>query len=192
MFYVNQLEYPDIKYNHNMDAGGPPEGRDNVGTSGCGLCCACMVVDALTDKKLDIRDAVRLSEENGANRCLGTGMSTLGPVLAEKFGLEYSYTNSLEEAIEHLRDGGKIISQVSHPEGGVGLFTMRTHYITLISTDGKEFCILDPSYKEGKFDIPDRAGKVNSENAPYLYCDVNILHSEAIPKRYHLFSRKKI
>ena len=191
MLYLNQLEYEDIKYNHNMENGGPPEGRDNVKTSGCGLCSACMVVDGLTDKSLDIREAVRLSEENGANLQLGTSMSVLGPVIAEKFGLEYRNTKSLEEAVEHLRCGGRIICNVGHPEGGVGLFTMRSHFIVLISTDGKEFCILDPSYKEGKFDIPERAGKVNDKNAPFLYCDVNTLHAEAHNNMYHLFSRKK-
>ncbi len=191
MLYLNQLEYGDIKYNHNMENGGPPEGRDNVKTSGCGLCSACMIVDALTDKSLDIREAVRLSEENGANLQVGTSMSVLGPVIAERFGLEYSNTASLSEAIEHLRRGGKIICNVGHPEGKAGLFTMRSHFIVIISTDGKEFCILDPSYKEGKFDIPERAGKVNCENAPFLYCDVNLLHAETENRRYHLFSRKK-
>ena len=191
MLYVNQLEYKDIPYQHNMGNGGAPEDRRNVATSGCGLCCACMVVDGLTDKKLEIADCVRLSEENGANLDVGTDMTVLGPIIAEKFGLIYSRTESLEEAIAHLQSGGMIISHVGHPEGQAGLFTMRGHYITLISTDGKEFCILDPSYKEGKFDTPERKGKVNDKNAPYLYCDVNILHGETKGSRYHLFARKK-
>ena len=192
MKYLNQLEYPNIIYNHNMAHGGPPEGRNNVATSGCGLCCACMAVDILTDKSLGIEECVRISEESRANLEIGTSMSVLGPAVAEKFGLDFRTTESLDEAIENLRRGGQVISLVGHPEGGVGLFTMRSHFILLTATDGKEFCILDPSYKPDKYDIPERAGKVNSENAPYLYCDVNILHSEAIPKRYHLFSRKKI
>ena len=191
MLYVNQLEYRDIPYQHNMAHGGAPEDRRNVATSGCGLCSACMIVDELTDKTLGLEECVRLSEQSGANLELGTSMSVLGPVIAEKFGLEYSNTKSLEEAIEHLRCGGRIICNVGHPEGKPGLFTMRGHFIVLISTDGKDFCILDPSYKEGKFDIPERKGKVNDENAPFLYCDVNTLHAETENRRYHLFSRKK-
>ena len=58
MLYVNQLEYPHIKYDHNMAHGGPPEGRNSVKTSGCGLCCACMVIDQLTDKTLSVEDCV--------------------------------------------------------------------------------------------------------------------------------------
>jgi hypothetical protein len=191
MVYLNQLKYPHVKYNHNMAAGGPPEGRDNVGTSGCGLCSACMVVDALTNISLSIEECVRLSEDNGANMSLGTNMTVLGPIIAEKFGLVYSNTESLDEAIEHLQNGGKIIAHVGHPEGKPGLFTMRGHYITLISTDGEEVCILDPSYKEDKFTIPERVGKVNDKNAPFLYCDKNILHGETKGHRYHLFSRVK-
>ena len=191
MLYLNQLQYKHIPYQHNMANGGAPEERRNVGTSGCGLCSACMVVDALTDKKLDLVDCVRLSEENGANLSLGTDMNVLGPVLAEKFGLVYSKTEKLDEAIAHLQKGGMIISHVNHPDGKPGLFTMRSHYIVLVSTDGEDFCILDPSYAEGKFDIPERVGKVNCDNAPYLYCNVNILHGETKSSRYHLFARKR-
>ena len=192
MRYLNQLEYGHIPYQHNMGNGGAPEERRNVGTSGCGLCSACMVVDGLTDKRLGIEECVRLSEDNKANLDLGTDMTVLGPIIAEKFGLTYGRTESLEEAIAHLQRGGMIISHVSHPEGQPGLFTYRGHYIVLVATDGKEFCILDPSYKEGKFDIPERVGKVNDKNAPYLYCDVNVLHGETKGTRYHLFARKKL
>ena len=192
MLYMNQLKYKDIIYMHNMQNGGPAEGRNNVATSGCGLCCACMMVDALTDKQLELTECVRLSEDNAANLMPGTDMTVLGPILAEKFGLTYSNTTSLDKAIAHLQNGGYIISHVGHPAEGVpGLFTFRGHYISLISTDGKEFCILDPSYKEGKFDIPEREGKINEKNAPFLYCDVNILHGETKGHKYHLFARKK-
>ncbi len=43
MLYLNQSDFSDIPYYHNADNGEPIEGRDNVGTSGCGLCCAYMV-----------------------------------------------------------------------------------------------------------------------------------------------------
>ena len=192
MLYLNQLEYRDIPYQHNMAHGGAPEDRRNVATSGCGLCSAWMIVDGLTDKKLGLEECVRLSEDNGANLSLGTDLSVLGPVIADRFGLVYSHTDSLTDAVEALRDGGQVIAHVSHPEGMTGLFTMRGHYILLTSTDGKDFCILDPSYTEGKFDIPERVGRVNVANAPYLYCDVNTVHAETKSKRYHVFTRKKI
>lgn len=196
MKYVCQLDYPHIPYHTNTTRPELPESERNrtVAQSGCGLCSACMVVDYLTDRALSVEDCVRLSEDSGASPRRGTSMHILGPVLAEKFDLDYRNTNDLAEAIAHLRSGGAIIAHVRVPDGcEIGLFTKGEHYIVLLSTDGKEFCILDPSYAEGKFDIPARAGKVNAKNAPYLYCDVNLVDAEtatALPK-YHLFSRKR-
>ena len=116
------------------------------------------------------------------------------PCRCQKNNLEYSNTNDLAVAIRHLQLGGHIIAHVGVPVGKeIGLFTKGGHYISLVSTDGKEFCILDPSYTENKFDIPERVGKVNTANSPYLYCDVNIVDSECAPGKikYHLFKRKK-
>ena len=69
----------------------------------------------------------------------------------------------------------------------------RSETISLIATDGAEFCILDPSYTAQKFKTPDRIGKVDESKAPYLYCDVHITHAEAhdAKPKYHLFSRSR-
>ena len=196
MKYINQLEYAHLPYPTKIKLENIPEEKKKttVRSSGCGLCCACMTVDLLTDKSLDIEECVRIAEGCLANHGVGTDMSILGPVIAEKFGLSYSKTNDLEMAIEHLRAGGVIIAHVGIPKDAtIGLFTKSGHYISLISTDGKEFCILDPSWSEEKYKIPERLGRVNEDNYPYLYCDVNTVHSETKPGRtkYHLFSRKK-
>lgn len=196
MQYLNQYDYAHIPYHHKVKHEGltEEEKTSNVRRSGCGLCCACMTVDLLTDKSLSVEECVRLSEECVANHTVGTDMTILGPTVAEKFGLLYSNTDSLDEAIRHLQSGGVIIANVGVPEGAeIGLFTKYRHYISLIATDGKEFCILDPSYTPDKFTIPERAGKVNTDNAPYLYADVATVYAEARVGRvrYHLFARKK-
>ena len=196
MKYINQLEYAHLPYPTKIKLENIPEEKKKttVRSSGCGLCCACMTVDLLTDKSLDIEECVRIAEECLSNHGVGTDMSILGPVIAEKFGLSYSKTNDLEVGIEHLRAGGVIIAHVGIPKDAtIGLFTKSGHYISLISTDGKEFCILDPSWSEEKYKIPERLGRVNEDKYPYLYCDVNTVHSETKPGRtkYHLFSRKK-
>ena len=41
-----------------------------------------------------------------ANNYAGTNMAVFGPAFAEKFGLNYSNTSDLEEAIAHLQKGG--------------------------------------------------------------------------------------
>ena len=198
MKYINQLEYPHLPYPTRVKMEGIPEERRNttVKSSGCGLCSACMAVDLLTDKTLEIEECVRISMDCVANHRRGTDMTILGPVIAEKFNLSYSSTQDVSEAIEHLRAGGVIVVHVAVPEGApTGLFTKGGHYMLLVATDGKEFCILDPSYTPEKYKIPERAGRVNEANAPYLYADVSILHSETTNEdgrpKYHLFARRK-
>lgn len=195
MRYWNQLNYRHIPYhthtNMNVSAG---EKLRNVARSGCGLCAACMMVESLTNYSLDVADCVKIAEECEASHAHGTDMAVLGPVLAKIFGLVYTATNDLEHVKRHLQCGGKVIARMGVPEGKeIGLFTKWEHFIYLDSTDGEEFCILDPSYTEKKFDLPERAGKVNDKNAPYLYCDVNVFHAETVTgaAKYYLFSRKK-
>ena len=195
MHYINQLNYPHLVYHTNAKRDVPAEEKINtVKAVGCGLCCACMVVNSLTPYTLNIEDCVKISESCGANPYRGTNMSILAPVIAEKYDLVYTATDDLEEAIAHLQKGGQIIVHTGIPEGQeIGLFTQSGHYILAVSTDGKEFCILDPEYSPGKFDIPKRSGKVDDSHAPYLYCDVNIVDSETKPgkTKYHLFARNR-
>ena len=197
MRFINQLDYAHIPYHTRVKVPGLTEEEmlRSVRKSGCGLCCTCMMVDILTDKSLDIEECVRISEGCFANHNTGTDMKVLAPVIAEKFELEYRGTDDLGEAIEHLRNGGVIIAHVWTPIGAEkGLFTNGSgHYIALIATDGKDFCILDPSYSEEKYADPARVGRVDASAAPYLYADVNVVDAETKLNRikYHLFARKR-
>ena len=196
MKYLNQLEYKHIPYRTYMnDPTKTDEERlKSVSGSGCGLCCAAMAVQYLTPMTLTVEDCVKISETAGANHSRGTDMKILAPAIAEKYNLEYITTSELAEAIRYLREGAQIIAHVGVPEGReIGLFTKGGHYILLTSTDGAEFCILDPSYTPEKFEIPERAGKVNTKNAPYLYCDVNTVDSECKKDRikYHVLRRRR-
>ncbi len=152
-----------------------------------------MMIDLLTDQSLDIAECIRISEECVANHHVGTDMSILGPVISEKFDLDYQGTSDLSAAVAHLQKGGAVIARVGVRENEtVGLFTKKSHYVFIVSTDGERFCILDPSYTPEKFTLPERVGKINTEHAPYLYCDINIFHAELDKDHigYHLFARK--
>ena len=197
MKYVNQLEHPDIPYRTFVadTTKTEEEKMRTIAKSGCGLCCACMMVDHLTTDSLSLEEAVEMSERTGANYKRGTTMRILGPALAERFGVDYYPTSDLDEVVSALKDGAHVIALVEiDPETKLGLFTNGAHYISLISTDGKEFCILDPSYKEGKFEREDRKGRVDTSHAPYLYCDINTTHAEtarASSSKYYVFKRKR-
>lgn len=187
MLYLNQLDYRHIPYNHNVKNGGVPEERRCIATSGCGICSLCMIVDHMTTDSLTIEECISLSENSGANHKLGTDLEILAPIVADKYNLEYSFTTKKEELIHHLMVGGEaVVILTGDHDGKSGLFSHRRHYITLISTDGNKVCILDPSYKEGKFDIPDRQGRVTISE-PFIYCEVDELMNEG--ELFHLFKR---
>ncbi len=196
MKYVCQLDYEHVPYRTNVlnDAVSEVDKVRNVRKSGCGLCSIIMILDGLLGVSLSVEDCVKISEGCLANHAVGTDMSVLAPVIAQKYDLNYVQSSDVNEAINHLQNGGQIVAHVGVPEGkSLGLFTKGGHYVALISTDGKEFCILDPSYNEEKFTIPERVGRVDVSHAPFLYCDVHVFDSETKPNRvkYHMFSRKK-
>lgn len=188
MHYLNQRKYPHIPYPTNIKNGGLPPEKQTAAAAACGPCSLCMTVDLLTDRSLSLEECLQLSIENGANHGYGTDLEILGPVIAQKFGLTYDGTDSVERVISHLQTGGQVIARVKK-----GLFTNSSHYILLTAFDGTDFCILDPSYTPDKFERPDRTGKVNTCNAPFLYCPKDTVHGETEPceVKYHLFARKK-
>jgi hypothetical protein len=195
MLYLNQLEHRDVHYLHKTDDGGAAPEKQNVASAGCGLCALCMIVEHLTLKELPLTECVALSEQNRANRKAGTNMLILAPIVAEKFNLDYRHSECLEDLVAHLRDGGEAVVHVKgNGADDPGLFTLHGHYVTALYTDGKDVCILDPSYKEGKFDTPRRRGKVTVD-PPFIYCPLDTLHKETVEEegksKYHLFKRKK-
>ncbi len=188
MKYINQLEHRDIPYETNVLHGGrPPESR-NVAAGGCGLCSTCMMVELLTDKTLTLEECIQLSYDTVANHLPGTDLDRLSPAVAERFDLNYKPSDSLDEVLEALQKGGKVIIHVQK-----GLFTASGHYMLLVSYDGEDLCILDPSYKPTKFATPEREGRVNEAHAPYLYYNAKLMHEETSEKhtKYHLFWREK-
>ena len=194
MLYLNQLEHAHVPYITNTKNDEVVDKVGNVARSGCGPCCLCMTVDALTTKTLPIEECIKLSEGCGANYGRGTDMSMLAPVVAERFALDYRNTDEQAEMLACLQTGGAVIAHVRRmPDDEVGLFTKSGHYISVISTDGETVCILDPSYTPEKFHTPEREGRVDDSHAPFVYCDVNVLHAdtEDAHTKYHLFSRKK-
>ena len=194
MLYLNQRNFYDVPYNHNVDFGGAPEERRNVGTSGCGICCMSMVVNHLTGRDFPVKDCVRLAESCGANRYTGTSLRVLGPEAAEIFGLEMSTADDAESLIRHLGEGGEAVAHVGGdtPERA-GLFSHKGHYVVVVSVsdDGKA-CILDPSLEPGKFDEEGRRGKVEI-NEPFVCCSLDELMMDIRNHQpgFYLFRKNK-
>ena len=193
MLYLNQLNYPDIPYEHNVAGGGPPEGKGNVAAAGCGPCCLCMMVENLTTEHLDLMDCLKMSADLKANMERGTDLKILGKAVAEKFGLGYSTTSDIEVLADHLRRGGMAVANAGGDrEGYNAVFSHGGHYIAVISVDGDTACVLDPSYKPGKYEEEGRQGKA-AVAEPFVYCSLEVLRKDCENRdpSFYLFSRKK-
>ena len=194
MKYICQLDYPHIPYitRTSMEGEQWEKGqKTTIRSSGCGLCASIMVADRLLPNcEFSIEDAIELSYSSGANCLPGTYWKIYIPAFAEKMGLTYKYSNSPEELVDCLRTGGAALCVVNGDEGGtrVGLFTHGKHYIAPIGVepDGR-IAILDPSYKEGKFEEEGRQGKVEIKNGVIALCDVNILMEETEGREVRFF-----
>lgn len=192
MLYLNQNDYRNVPYYHNVANGGVPEERRWISTSGCGICSACMIVEHLTTKPLPLEECIKLSERSGANREIGTRMRLLGPLVAEIYDLDFEMTNDIDKLIAHLQAGGEAAVNVGGDhDDHVGLFSHKGHYIVAVSTNGKEVCILDPSYNVGKYEEEGRKGKVRV-NYPFAYCSVADLAADVQNREipFYLFKRK--
>ena len=192
LYYVNQLGYPHVRYEHNVENGGVIPERRNVATSGCGICCACMVVGNLTPVRPSVEEFTKLTMECGANGRVGSRMRILGPEIARRYHLEYGTTNDPQEMLSCLEQGGIVVANMAaDPVTGKGLFTDRGHYVVILSACGEELCVLDPAYQFGKFDRDDRRDKVRVE-VPFLYCSVEAMEADVATREihYYLFSQK--
>ena len=192
MLYLNQLDYRHIHYEHNLDHGGVPQERRNMATSGCGVCSACMMVEHLTMHHLSIDECIRLVYQVGASRNIGTTMSILGPALANRFNLRYEASKDMEAVKNCLQTGGRVIINVGgNHDDHIGLYSRGGHYIIAIAYDGKELCILDPSYTDGKYEEEGRRGKVRVEY-PFTYCDPQCIIDDTQNREtpFYLFWRK--
>lgn len=194
MLYLNQLERADIPYPTDVeDPSDETMHNGNVKMAGCGLCSLCVVVDRLTMETLSLRHCLDLSVQVGANHGTGTDMKMLAPVIAEKFDLTLRSTDSADELVACLKNGGCAIVNVGGDrEGYTGVFSHGGHYMAVISADeNNELCVLDPSWRTDKFDEPGRPGKVRLAGK-FVYCTPEVLAKDAENRSpaYYLFARK--
>lgn len=136
-----------------------------IGSSGCGATSASMVVSSI--KGTITPDTMGdLFVQNGyRSKNSGTYWSAFRAV-ADEFDIEYKETNSLDKAIELLKDNNYIIASC-----GNGLFTYGGHFIVLVSVNNNTIKIYDPYLYSGKFDTSTRRGKVQVSGNT-VYCSV--------------------
>ena len=197
MKYVNQLDYPDWLYvtNTDMEEASRERGRTTtVASSACGLCSAIMVADRLlVNHEFDLKAALKLSYDVKANYCEGTSYKRFAPAFAKMMGFEWEGTDDPERLRYCLRTGGAAVIHVGGDrEGHVGVFSHGGHYIAAVSEDRDgRIVILDPTYKEGKYEEEGRKGLVEIKNGVMAICDLQVLVDDTANRQphYHLFWR---
>ncbi len=193
MLYLNKYDYSDTEYLTDMgNADRVPE-AETIASSGCGLCCLCMIVENMTVGHLDPVECRDLSYRYKANLEPGTDMSILGPAVAGMFGLTYRSTDNVDEVVSVLHSGGMAIARpYGDRDGYTGVFSHAPHFVLIVSADGNDMCVLDPAPEEGKFDVPGRKEKVDV-NDPFIYCASSVMDEDCTGSspRYCLFTRKR-
>ena len=136
-----------------------------IGSSGCGPTSAAMIVSSIKgtitpDKMGDLFVKYGYRSKNS-----GTYWSAFRAV-ADEFDIGYTETNSLDKAVELLKDNNYVIASC-----GNGLFTYGGHFIVLVSVDNNTIKIYDPYLYSGKFDTSTRRNKVQVSGNT-VYCSV--------------------
>ena len=197
MQYINQLEHTDWLYVTCTSKEGPSHERGKsttVRSSGCGLCSAIMVADRLLpNSTFDLKAALHLAYDCEANYAGGTSYARFAPAFAEKLGLIHEGTSDPERVLYCLHTGGAVVAHIGGDrEGHIGVFSHGGHYVAVINQepDGR-VAVLDPSYKEHKYEEEGRLGKVEMKNGVIALCDLQVLVDDCANRTpsFHLFWR---
>ena len=199
MKYICQMDYPDWLF---VTRTGMPEGeaRDKgktttVSRSGCGLCSAIMVADRLLPQSgFGLKEAIDLAYTSNANHRVGLDYKIYAPAFAEALHFDLEMTSNPERLRYCLRTGGAAVVHVGGDrEGHIGVFSHRGHYIAAVAEerDGR-IVVLDPSYKEGKYEEDGRRGLVEVKDSIMAVCDMQVLVDDTANRQYgfYLFWRK--
>ena len=198
MRYINQLEYAHIPYITRTQK--EPEEyekgqKTTIKSSGCGLCSAIMVADRLLPAyEFELEDAIALSYAVEANHLAGTDYKRFAPAFAERMNLHLEMTSDIDGVIDCLKTGGAVVAHVGGDrEGHTGVFSHKGHYVAVIDVeaDGR-LAVLDPSYKENKYEEEGRKGKVEMKNRYIALCAPEVLVEDTANRTpsFYLFWRK--
>lgn len=193
MRYLNQLDYEAMPYPTDTEH---PESEyavhGNVRMAGCGLCSVCMLVDKLCAAPFSLEECRDLSVSVGANHAIGTDMQILAPAVAERFGLRLSITNDIAELTNCLRIGGTVIINVGGDHDSyIGTFSNIGHYIVAIQESNNEFCLVDPSWTEVKYQSEPQCSRVRQQGK-LLYATAEVIQkdTETRDPAYYLFYKQ--
>ena len=192
MKLVCQNDYPDMIYLTNL-AHDDIDHNTTIKESGCGVCCAKMLIDHyFPEKNISLEDTIQIAYDAGANYSAGTNFVRLGKKMCEMFDLEYVPTDDDSLLKKHLEEGDLAVINVGGDhDDHIGIFSNIGHYVLAYSMNNNEVKVLDPGYREGKYSTIPRVDKVRIEEE-FVVCDLSTLMEDTRNRQvpYFLFKRK--
>lgn len=167
MFYYNQYDYPNIKYDRPNTAE-----IETVKTSGCGVVTACTVFNSLIGKELyTVSQMAKFSLDSGARDNSGTNMLILLKALCKKNpNFSFVATTSETQLVAHIKKGGIAICNQGD---AYNVFSTAGHYVVAYKMVGKNIEILDPLMYSGKYDAYNRPKRIVKKTANGCVVSVN-------------------
>lgn len=154
-----------------------------VAESGCALMSCANAYRAMTGKKLDIRDLVKLSEQND---CMVPGIGTRWKfvfLFAEKYNLQIEIIHNVWQAIDAIGSGATGI--VSAHNRNLQIFTKVGHWMSIIGTRDSGFIVYDSQLKT-KLHAPNARAAIKSglmrPMKRKVWVDAEFLASEVKPE----------
>lgn len=127
-----------------------------IGSGGCGVACAAMIVSMLKQIVLPteiadmfIKDGIRV---NG-----GTSNAAFDSYLTNKYGLKVTRNWKLDDAVACLKKGGLVVARCLGSKGQ--LFTTGGHFIVFAGYNNDTIEVYDPYLYTNKFNTSYRNGK---------------------------------
>lgn len=157
MYYYNQNDYSSVPYPYN-------DNGKTVKTSGCGVCCACIVINSLAGKELySVKKMAEFSLKNNGRDSSGTDMTNLLTALFNKNkDFKFKTTNDENEVVKHLKSGGMAIANQGDE---YNVFSTNGHFVVLSKMNGNNIEVLDPQMYDGKYDAYSRPKRIVKKTA---------------------------
>jgi len=139
-----------------------------------------------------VQEACHLAIACGARDKPGTDMHVFAPAFAQTVGLDLLVTEDAEEVRRFLaQNRGMVIANTrGDREGYTGVFSDSGHYIVLTDLEGEFVRVLDPMYRDGRYDSPGRKGKVRMEGNEAIAL-LSVISQDCMSRPYFLFSRRE-
>ena len=132
------------------------DGR-TIGTSGCGVCAALMVVRNTSEYDTSLEAFTKEVIDAGGRVAVGSDLNNISKLMKSKYHFNYEYTSDIDKLKEHLKKGYMAVANV----GASKYFSDGGHFVTIAGIvkddDGEEVAIvLDPSFRESKYNVKHR------------------------------------